>query len=213
MSGAIKKLLRGNLAFRESYVSSQRGFLSRLVSEGQSPDTLFIGCSDSRVIPELLTGSAPGELFVVRNVANVVPPVRRAGGGVGAAVEYALLALKVDHVVVCGHYGCGGVRAAVEGLHGDHDLPFVDRWLGAVRPAARRAARQLRPGEDPIRRAVEENVEEQLANLATYPMVREALEAGRLVLHGWSYDIETGQVFVWDAGRDVFLPPDTLLPG
>lgn len=213
MAGAIRKLLKGNLEFRRTYVSSQREFLHRLVSEGQSPDTLFIGCSDSRVIPELLTGSAPGELFVVRNIANVVPPVRRRGGGVGAAIEYALEALAVDHMVVCGHYGCGGVRAAVEGIHHDPPLPTVERWLENVRPAARRAARALRPGEALLRRAVEENVEEQLANLATYPAVRAALDAGKLVLHGWCFEMDTGRVLVWDADEDVFLPADTHLTG
>lgn len=213
MGQAIDKLILGNRAFRSTYVASQRDFLGRLVSEGQSPDTLFVGCSDSRVIPELLTGSAPGELFVVRNVANVVPRAARSRGGTGAAVEYALRHLHVDHVVICGHYGCGGIRAAVDGIPSDHPLPEVDRWLESSRRAAARARRQLRPGEDLQRRAVEENVEEQLVNLTTYPDVRAALDAGQLVLHGWCYDMQTGRLFAWDADEDVFTPADALLPG
>jgi len=207
----IEKLIRGNLSFRREYVAGARQFLERLASEGQSPGALFIGCSDSRVVPELLTSSSPGELFVVRNVANIVPPAdeRRSMGddSVGAAIEYAIGVLGVEHVVVCGHYGCGGVRAVVE-HHVPHDSPRLAEWLTHAAPGATRAA--LAGGERVLDKAVEENVEEQIANLASYPMVRERLERGALQLHGWVYDLKSGHLVVWDALADAFLPADGM---
>jgi carbonic anhydrase len=207
----IEKLIRGNLTFRHEYVAGARQFLERLASEGQSPGALFIGCSDSRVVPELLTSSSPGELFVVRNVANIVPPAdeRRSMGddSVGAAVEYAIGVLGVEHVVVCGHYGCGGVRAVVE-RHVPTDSPRLAEWLTHAAPGAERAA--SRGTARLLDRAVEENVEEQLGNLASYPMVRERLDRGELQLHGWVYDLKLGTLVVWDALSDAFLPPDGL---
>lgn len=206
----ITRLLRGNLTFRVSYVQGARAFLQRLASEGQSPGALFIGCSDSRVVPELLTSSAPGELFVVRNVANIVPPADPARSlgddSVGAAVEYAVGVLGVEHIVVCGHHGCGGVRAVLEG-HVPADSPRLAEWLCHAAAPVERA----RSAEAPLERAVEENVEEQLANLASYPVVRAALDRGALHLHGWVYDLAAGTLAVWDAHTDRFVPADTLM--
>lgn len=207
----IARLLKGNLTFRVEYVAGARDFLRRLASEGQSPGALFIGCADSRVVPELLTSSAPGELFVVRNVANLVPPAdagRSLGDdSVGAAIEYAVGVLGVEHVVVCGHYGCGGVRAVLED-HVPAGSPRLREWLcHAAAPVARAKAAG---GAATFERAVEENVEEQLANLASYPLVREALDRGALQLHGWVYDLAAGSVAVWDAHTDTFVAVDRL---
>jgi carbonic anhydrase len=210
----IEKLIRGNLSFRHEYVAGARQFLARLASEGQSPGALFIGCSDSRVVPELLTSSSPGDLFVVRNVANIVPPAdeKRSMGddSVGAAIEYAIGVLGVEHIVVCGHYGCGGVRAVVE-RHVPKDSPRLAEWLTHAAPGAARAA--LAGGERLLDKAVEENVEEQLANLASYPMVRERLDGGTLQLHGWVYDLKGGQLVVWDPVTDGFQAADRLSTG
>src|SRR5262245_11235372 len=106
-------LIHGYARFRAEYFAGEREYLHRLAVEGQRPSALYVGCSDSRVIPELLTSSAPGELFVVRNVANQVPTLQHSDASVGAAVEYAVGYLRVRHVIVCGHYGCGGVKAVL----------------------------------------------------------------------------------------------------
>lgn len=212
MSQMIEKLIRGNRTFRRDYVAGASEFLMKLASQGQSPGALFIGCSDSRVVPELLTSSTPGELFVVRNVANIVPPadeVRSLGDdSVGAAIEYALGVLNVEHIVVCGHYGCGGVRAVLE-HHVPDTSPNLKEWLIHAQPAADRAVQRTSTRER-VDLAVEENVEEQLANLATYPAVRERLDAGTICLHGWVYDLGHGNLRVWDAGSDEFRSPDQL---
>lgn len=210
----IEKLIKGNLSFRHEYVAGARQFLERLASEGQSPGALFIGCSDSRVVPELLTSSSPGDLFVVRNVANIVPPAdeKKSMGddSVGAAIEYAIGVLGVEHIVVCGHYGCGGVRAVVE-RHVPKDSPRLEEWLSHAAPGAARAA--AAGDARLLERAVEENVEEQLANLASYPIVRERLDNGTLQLHGWVYDLMGGQLVVWDPMTDTFQAADRLSTG
>jgi len=181
-------LLRGHRKFRQEYAGNERGFLERLASKGQSPDALYIGCSDSRVVPELLTSSSPGELFVLRNIANRVPPFADPDSSVGAAIEYAVGHLHVPHVIVCGHYGCGGVKAALDGLEKVRELPSLFEWLGEVRAAAENVDPALEPAQR-WRRAVEESVVFQLGNLASYSAVASALAAGKLQIHGWVYDL------------------------
>jgi carbonic anhydrase len=195
----MRELLLGNEAFQRTYVARERSFLRQLASEKQSPSTLYVGCSDSRVVPELLTGSAPGELFVVRNVANLVPAFTHADSSVGAALEYAVGVLHVEHVVVCGHLGCGGVKAILDGVDAVRALPSLHEWLrgaeGAVRvhPA---------PSWD---EAVGHSVLAQFDNLETYPVVAAALAEGRLQLHGWVYDLVHGSVRVYDAVGGCFV--------
>lgn len=201
----MKQFLEGHHAFRSTYVAEARPFLARLASEKQSPAALYIGCSDSRVIPELLTTSAPGELFVVRNVANVVPTFEHADASVGAALEYAVEVLHVEHIIVCGHSGCGGVKAIVDGHHGVRGLPSLHEWLDGAARALDLASSPCPPGVDPWVDAVERNVLVQLAHLATYPVVRPRLEAGALHLHGWVYDLETGHVRIYDPDADAFV--------
>ncbi len=198
---AMHRLLSGHSTFRREYVAHSREFLAQLASEHQSPDALYVGCADSRVIPELLTSSAPGELFVIRNIANLVPPAARASSSVGAALEYALDALHVGHVVVCGHYGCGGVKAMIEGVDGAR-MPELQAWIGDA--AVANAAARGPAGPEQWRRAVEENVLDQLANLSSYPIVREKLDAGALTLHGWVYDLQ-GALLVYDDDAERFV--------
>lgn len=209
----IDKLIRGNMSFRREYVAGAKDFLDRLASEGQSPSALFVGCSDSRVVPELLTSSSPGDLFVVRNVANIVPPAdetRSLGDdSVGAAIEYALAVLGVEHIVVCGHYGCGGIRAVVE-HHTPPNSPNLADWLSHAKSPAARAATSGHTGDALIDRSVEENVEEQIANLATYPLVRAQLDAGKLQLHGWVYNLRSGHLLVWNPFDDRWAAADEL---
>ena len=192
----MHKLLSGHATFRREFVAGSKTFLDELAAEHQSPDALFIGCSDSRVIPELLTTSAPGELFVVRNVANLVPPAQRADSCVGAALEYSVEALGIRHIVVCGHYGCGGVKAMIEGVD-QQKMPELESWLrdAAVLNAAARAGHADK--SEQWRLAVEENVLDQLANLTSYPGVKSRLDSGEMTLHGWVYDLR-GELFVYN---------------
>jgi carbonic anhydrase len=180
----------------------QRSHFRMLVDDGQHPTTLFIGCSDSRLVPYLLTGAGPGELFLVRNVGAFVPPCDGSQGfhGTAAAIEYAVLNLEVSRIIVCGHSHCGGIRA----LYGD--VPAAARnlaqWLELGREAALPVAE---PGPEVLRRTEQRAVVLQLERLMAYPMVRERVEAGKITLHGWHYVIEEGEVHVFDVKAGAFI--------
>ncbi|MEQ1569898.1 MAG: carbonic anhydrase [Myxococcota bacterium] len=205
----MRTLLDGHAAFRRQVPRDERRFLRQLASEGQSPDALYVGCSDSRVVPELLTASSPGALFVVRNVANLVPTLDHADASVGAALEYAVGHLQVQHVIVCGHYGCGGVRAAVDGLEPLHHHPSLCEWLRQLDPVVE----ALPPGDPDARwrAAVENSVEAQLQNLLSYPPVSDAVARGALEIHGWVYDMATLDLSVYDPSTDQYRPAREVL--
>ena len=206
----VATLLRGHQSFRREYVAGARTLLERLASDGQSPDALFVGCSDSRVVPELLTTSSPGDIFVVRNVANLVPEMAHADASVGAAIEYAVGILKVPHIIVCGHTRCGGIKAALEFDPHETHLPQLGEWLASasVRIALSDPALDTDARWD---RAAQENVVQQLANLTTFPVVRQALDEGKLALHGWVYDIIANHLHVWDVTVERFVDADAVL--
>ena len=202
----IDKFLHGHKNFLRQYCQTERRYLEDLAQRGQSPGALYIGCSDSRVVPELLTQAAPGELFVVRNVANLVPPLAHADASVGAALEYAVVHLRVPHIIVCGHYGCGGVRAALGGLEGlGPDEVSLQEWLQQVTPVAASARQRGLTPEEELRWAVEENVLVQLDNLVTFPALKRRLDQGELTLHGWIYDMGQICLRIYDANEDRFL--------
>jgi carbonic anhydrase len=198
------ELLAGHGRFRWGYAASQRELLARLHRDGQHPSTLFIGCSDSRVVPELLTDAAPGDLFIVRNVANRVPARGDPDSSVGAAIEFAVGQLGVRDVVVCGHDTCGGVMAVVGDLAGipaDSDLV---RWLADLRPAVETVrAMELDPAEE-LPRAIEACALDSLANLTTYEPVSEGLAAGSLRIHAWVYSLETTELRTYDEDDHAF---------
>lgn len=194
-------LARGVERFREGAFRQHRAFFERLES-GQRPHTLFLTCSDSRIDPTLLTDSRPGELFIVRNIANIVPPYRRTEEYVSttAAIEYALESLRVSSIVVCGHSDCGGCAALTGDPSALDAMPHTRRWLELAR-----SADFPRPGMNP-REVERENVVRQLARLWSYPGVRERVEAGDLELHGWFYSIGRGHVRRWEASAAAFVP-------
>jgi carbonic anhydrase len=188
------RLLEGLQRFRRDRFPKYREHYERLVAEGQRPGTLFIGCCDSRVVPDVITDSAPGELFVARNVGNFVPPFTPDADfhGTSAAIEFATVVLGVTDIVVCGHSHCGAIRALYEPL--PQDTPHIARWLELGREA-------MVEGElsDALLRMTEQrSVVLQLARLMTFPMVSERVDAGTLSLHGWHYVIESGRVAVLD---------------
>ncbi|MFJ5773241.1 carbonic anhydrase [Streptomyces sp. NPDC093094] len=171
----------------------------RKLSVGQFPGVLFISCSDSRVIPALITGARPGEIFELRNAGNIVPPhdAQGAPSGEAATIEYALEVLGVQDVVVCGHSHCGAMGALRQGtdLSG---LPGVDAWLELVRPALAPEGAADQPSDPALRDVVQRNVRHQLTVLRGHPAVRRQTEAGRLRLHGWYYEVDTGRVHELD---------------
>ena len=173
-----------------------------LVTHGQHPTTLFIGCSDSRLVPYLLTGTGPGDLFMVRNVGAFVPPHDGSTGfhGTAAAIEYAVLQLQVSRIIVCGHSHCGGIQALYFG--GPARASNLAVWL----ELGREAVLPVQPSDEALRRTEQRAVVLQLERLMGYPMVREQVEAGRLALHGWHYVIEDGEVHVFDVHSGGFLP-------
>lgn len=211
------ELLHRLRRFHDDAFPQYRAQFRSLVDEGQHPGTLFIGCSDSRLLPHLLTGAGPGELFLVRNVGALVPPFdghvddrsdgvcshRRFVGhhGTAAAIEFAVLQLGVQRIVVCGHSHCGAMRALYDEIA--PEAPNLRRWLELAREAALPLAE---PGPEVLRRTEQRAVVLQLERLMDYPMVRTRVERGALTLHGWHYVLEDGEVHVFDVRAGGFVP-------
>jgi carbonic anhydrase len=202
----MQNLVQGIHYFQHHIFRPQQRHFERL-ADGQRPQALFITCSDSRVNPNLITQTGPGELFILRNAGNLVPPYGPSPGGEAAAVEYAVAALKVTDVIVCGHSRCGVMEALLD-PEKVRDLPAVSAWTAraeATRRVLREKHRDL-PPDVLWEAAVRENVLVQLENLRTHPAVAAALSVGRLTLHAWVYQIETGQVLAHDPAQGTFAP-------
>lgn len=203
----MQKLEAGIHQFQANYFSSHRGLFENLAEKGQRPETLFMTCSDSRVVPNLITSAAPGELFIVRNVGNIVPSVERGFvGGVSAAIEYAVEVLKVGHVIVCGHTGCGAIDAILHPERVQH-LPFVSRWLAASSSIPELIEQRYGhlDAEARMAAAVQENVLVQLENLRSFDFVARRLDSGALKMSGWVFKIATGEIFDYDPITAQFL--------
>jgi len=200
----MQTLADGIHEFQTNYFVRNRELFERLATDGQRPQTLFITCSDSRVVPNLFTNAAPGELFIVRNVGNVVP--RALPGGTAAAIEYAIEVLEVEQAVICGHTHCGAIQAVLDPSRMDR-LPYVKRWLQEttrVRGIVEERYGNLE-GAARVTAAVAENVLVQLENLRAFPFVADRLASGRLHMNGWVFKIETGEVFDYDPEQGQFL--------
>lgn len=203
----MKRVVAGILRFKQHAYESRRALFAELAT-GQDPEALFITCADSRVDPNLVTQSEPGDLFICRNAGNIVPPHKRVTGGVTASVEFAVAGLGVRDVIVCGHTDCGAVKGALNPAALE-DLPHVHDWLEHVEPAvAAVAARHGGIGENDLLAVIEQNVLVQLENLKTHPSVRAAIERDQLGLHGWVYHIESGSVTCYDEERGAFVPAE-----
>lgn len=202
----MQKLIQGIHEFRERDFRPLEGLFARL-SKGQDPETLFITCSDSRIDPNLLTRSQPGDLFILRNAGNLVPPHAAATGGEAATIEFAVAVLGVSDIIVCGHSDCGAMKALLQPETVAH-LPAVSEWLSHAETTRRIVRENYNRlfGERLVMATVEENVLVQLESLRTLPAVASRLVRGDLHLHGWVYKIGTGEVFAYDVESAEFVP-------
>jgi carbonic anhydrase len=205
-----ERLLAGLRKFQRDVYPRREADFRRLAREGQKPHALFITCADSRVDPELITQSGPGEIFVSRNIGNLVPAYGEMSGAQSALVEYAVAALQVSHVVVCGHTECG---AMIGLLHPEKvaQLPLVKSWLrnGETALSIVRQRNTARDEPAALEELIEENVLLQLHHLRTHPSVAGRLAQGSLALSGWVYDIGHGNVRIYSEDQRKFLPVTT----
>ncbi|MGD9645437.1 MAG: carbonic anhydrase [Pirellulales bacterium] len=202
----MQKLINGIHQFQQEHFAPLKKLFQQL-AKGQHPETLFITCSDSRIDPNLITGSQPGDLFILRNAGNLVPPHGASNGGEAATIEFAVAGLGVQDVIVCGHSHCGAMKGL---LHPETvaPLPTVAAWLAHADATRRIIADNYGElaGDRLLRVAIEENVLVQLENLRTLPSVAARLARGDLRLHGWVYQIESGEVLAYDVASGQFVP-------
>jgi len=193
----------------QNEVYPEKKELFEALSKGQSPEALFITCSDSRIETAMITQTEPGELFICRNAGNIVPPRTTYTGGMTASIEFAVAALNVPHIVICGHTECGAMKGAMD-IDGLDALPHVKEWLAFSKAAVSVVDELLPEGDDQERMdlLLEQNVVLQLQHLKTHPSVAARLAKGDLKLHGWVYDIKTGAVKAYDDASNSFEPVD-----
>ncbi len=208
----MQKLIRGIHQFQQESFRPLQGLFESL-SHGQNPETLFITCSDSRIDPNLLTQSQPGELFIVRNAGNIVPPHGPIHGGEAATIEFAVAVLGVKDLIVCGHSHCGAMKGLLH-LESVASLPSLSAWLSHAETTRRIMQDNYGhlEGDALLTATIEENVLVQLENVRTLPSVASRLRKGDLHLHGWIYKIDTGQVFAYDAESGQFIPVSEYRP-
>jgi len=212
MTTAVDKLVQGYCSYRDNSYESSRPLIEDLVERGQRPEVAVIACSDSRVDPAILFQADPGDLFVVRNVANLVPPMEEEGTyhGTSAALEFAVLGLGVKHLVVLGHAHCGGIKLMMDAQPGTSSFKYVSPWVSMLAAAHRRVLATMGQADEKERiRACEQNaVLVSLENLTTFSWVRERVESGELQLHGWYVDIAVPQLSAYDWESGKFNPFD-----
>lgn len=202
----MQRLVEGHKKFRADIFPKRKNEF-HLLAESQAPEWLFITCADSRIVPDLILGTGPGDLFISRSIGNVVPVSMSDVDGVTATIEYAVDVLKVPHIILCGHSDCGALKAAVN-RQGLDKLPKANRWLQHVEAAF--SHRQPLNEEDgphaELYALIRGNVVAQLANLKAQPSVSRAMREGRLEVHGWYYDILNGRIEVYDEDARKFVP-------
>lgn len=208
----LQQLVAGVHHFRSQVFRSQKDLFERL-ADGQNPEVLFITCSDSRIDPNLVTHTDPGDLFVLRNAGNIVPAYGASNGGETATIEFAIDGLKVTDIVVCGHSHCGAMKGL---LHPQYisEMPAVGSWLKHAETTRRivRSKYANLNDEELLQAAIEENVLSQIENLQTHPAVAVALASDKLKLHAWVYDIASGEVHAFDPEQEQFASIDSLRP-
>ncbi|WP_457744768.1 carbonic anhydrase [Sulfurimonas sp.] len=206
----MEEYAKGNQLFRDYFKKNQESLL-HLVEGGQSPKALFIGCSDSRVIPDMMVQTNPGDLFVVRNVGNFVPPFKPDEDfhSTASAIEYAVSILNVGEIIICGHTHCGACEHLFHEIDDNPHLVHTKKWLELGESAKQSAILSLgldAKREDLLRLTEKLSVMKQIENILTYPNVKERFEADDLHIHGWCYDVETGKIEYYNADTYEFLP-------
>ncbi|HEY1498946.1 MAG TPA: carbonic anhydrase [Acidobacteriaceae bacterium] len=213
----MKRLLQGYARFRRDVFPEMKDHF-HLLADTQNPDILFITCADSRVVPNLIFQSEPGDLFISRVIGNIIPPFGQMAGGVSATIEYAVEVLHVRHIIVCGHSDCGAIKAALAAATapaGRPDvarLPLTAKWLGYIESAWKYVppgVSRTDPGILDVA-LIRANVIAQLENLKTHPEVASALAHKQLQVHGWYYDILTGAIEAWEENENRFRPLEEL---
>jgi carbonic anhydrase len=206
----VDKLLQGYHHYRDDKYEKKRPLIEDLVSRGQHPEVAVVACSDSRVDPAILFQADPGDLFMVRNVANLVPPMEEEGTyhGTSAALEFAVLGLGVKHIIVLGHAHCGGIKMMMEPQPYDSAFKYVPAWVSMLNAAHRRVRATMSKASPEARtRSCEQNaVLVSLENLTTFPWVRDRIDAGELQLHGWYVDIAEPELYAYDWEVGKFTP-------
>lgn len=206
----MKEVIEGYQEFKDVEIKNYKELFQDLVEHGQKPKALFIGCSDSRVVPTLITNTLPGELFVIRNIGNFVAPFRPDSEfhATAAAIEYATDVLEVENVIVCGHSDCGAISALFKDIKKSETNIHTIKWLTLGEPAKEyvlRHSSNATPSE--IKRYTEKvSVVMQLKNLLTYPSVRRRVEKKKLFLHGWHYNLANGKILYYSKKEGMFIP-------
>ncbi len=206
----LEKFIAGFEAFQKTYYGEAHGLYDDL-THGQHPRSLLIGCCDSRVDPSQLMGAEPGEIFVSRNVANLVPPCEPTGDGrhgVSAAIQFAVQSLNVERIIVLGHAKCGGIRALMQDDRENQPFDFVGSWVSIAEPARRqtKSAYGHTSFETQCRICEKTSILNSLNNLMSFPWVRDAVQAGQLTLHGWYFDLDRGELLAYSERAGQFLP-------
>ena len=203
----MKKLIEGAVAFRQNDFETHEKLFFDLGKE-QKPHTLFIGCSDSRLVPGMITTTNPGELFIIRNIANLVPPFQDTGDYLAtiSAIEFAIQSLEVENIVICGHSNCGGCAALFKPDSYFQKLPHTRKWLELALPVKEKVLQVLPDGNHASREWLTEqmNVVEQIKHLLTYPYIAEKYQNGTLNISGWYYIIETGEIYCYNTEKGFF---------
>ena len=206
----IATFLAGFGRFQEKYFAHDESLFTRL-RQGQSPGTLVISCCDSRADPGMLLGAGPGDIFVVRNVSNLVPPYRNGAEmpGIRADIEFAVKGLNVEQIIILGHSGCGGIRALMDGEDSTaSQYEFIGAWVSISAPVRDRVLRELagRPQAEQMKACEQGAIALSLENLLSFPWIRERVEAGTLALHGWYFDLDAGQLLAYSPQTESFAP-------
>lgn len=202
----MPKITRGIVRFKTEVYPQKKALFDQLANS-QHPEALFITCSDSRIDPNLMVQTEPGELFICRVAGNIVPPHTNFTGGITATIEYAIAVLKVKHIIICGHSGCGALQGVLNPESVAH-LPHVKQWLGYVSAAFQIVQEKIPDAtyQEKFNMLIEENVLLQLRHLKTHPQVAAKYATNQIKLHAWTYDIGQGDVKAYDDKRECFIP-------